>query len=54
MYIKIVMGITDHKVLYRDVTGARCDGYANSVTRTGAADAANVRPKPIMNLSDTE
>ena len=41
---------TYHSVLYSDVTGARCDGYASSVTRTGAADAANVRPNPIRNL----
>ena len=29
---------------------ARCEGYANSVTSTGAADAANVSPNPIRNL----
>ena len=43
---------THHRVLYSDVAGARCDGYATSVTSTGAAAAANVSPKPIRNLSE--
>ena len=37
-------------MLYSDVAGARCDGYAISVTSTGAAAAANVSPNPIRNL----
>lgn len=36
-----------HRVLYIDVACARCDGNAISVTSSGAADAANVSPKPI-------
>ncbi len=43
-------GSTHHNVLYSDVAGARCVGYAISVTSTGAADAANVSPNPIKNL----
>lgn len=38
------------RVLYIDVACARWDGYATSVTNNGAAAAANVSPKPIMNL----
>jgi hypothetical protein len=37
--------------LYVEVSWARWDGYAISVTRRGAAEAANVAPKPIKNLS---
>ena len=41
---------TDHSELYSDVACPRCDGCAISVTSSGAADAANVSPKPIRNL----
>ena len=41
---------TYHSVLYSDDTGPRCAGYAISMTRMGAEEAANVRPKPIKNL----
>lgn len=43
---------THQSVLYSDVAGPRCVGYAISVMRTGAAAAANVSPKPIKNLRD--
>lgn len=41
---------THHRELYREVEGPRRVGYAISVIRTGAAAAANVNPKPIINL----
>lgn len=42
-----------HKELYNEVEAARKLGYAISVTSTGAAAAANVSPKPIMNLHNS-
>ena len=41
---------TYHRALYKEVAGPRVDGYAISVIRTGAADAAKVNPNPIINL----
>lgn len=38
------------RVLYIDVAWALCEGNAISVTRSGAADAAKVKPNPIRNL----
>lgn len=39
-----------HRELYIEVSGARCGGYAISVTSIGAAFAAKVKPKPIRKL----